>query len=89
MAIIGDNGTGKTTILKIINELERADAGSVDTWQQGAYQLLRSGTSCQLHMEKTLMEEISDVYPDMTGTEIRNILAAFLFTGDDVYQTDP
>lgn len=85
VAIIGDNGTGKTTILKIINELERADRGSVALGSKvhiGYYDQEHQ----QLHMEKTLMEEISDVYPDMTGTEIRNVLAAFLFTGDDVYK---
>lgn len=85
VAIIGDNGTGKTTILKIINELERADRGSVALGSKvhiGYYDQEHQ----QLHMEKTLMEEISDVYPNMTGTEIRNVLAAFLFTGDDVYK---
>ena len=39
-----------------------------------------------LHMEKTIFEEISDAYPSMTQTEIRNVLAAFLFTGDEVFQ---
>jgi len=85
VAIIGDNGTGKTTILKIINELERADAGSVELGSK-VHISYYDQEHQQLHMEKTLMEEISDVYPDMTGTEIRNILAAFLFTDDDVYK---
>lgn len=85
VAIIGDNGTGKTTILKIINELIPADAGTI-----------RLGTNVQigyydqehhvLHPEKTLFEEISDDYPSLTNTEIRNTLAAFLFTGDEVFQ---
>ena len=86
VAIIGDNGTGKTTILKIINELLPADGGTI-----------RLGANVQigyydqehhvLHMEKTLFEEISDDYPSLTNTEIRNTLAAFLFTGDDVFKT--
>lgn len=86
VAIIGDNGTGKTTILKMINELLPADGGTI-----------RLGTNVQigyydqehhvLHMEKTLFEEISDDYPSLTNTEIRNTLAAFLFTGDDVFKT--
>lgn len=85
VAIIGDNGTGKTTILKIINELLPADAGSI-----------RLGANVQigyydqehhvLHPEKTLFEEISDDYPSLTNTEIRNTLAAFLFTGEEVFQ---
>lgn len=85
VAIIGDNGTGKTTILKIINELIPADTGTI-----------RLGTNVQigyydqehhvLHPEKTLFEEISDDYPSLTNTEIRNTLAAFLFTGDDVFK---
>lgn len=85
VAIIGDNGTGKTTILKIINELLSPDAGEI-----------RIGTNVQigyydqehhvLHMDKTLFEEISDDYPTLTNTEIRNTLAAFLFTGEDVFK---
>lgn len=85
VAIIGDNGTGKTTILKLINELLPADAGSI-----------RLGANVQigyydqehhvLHPEKTLFQEISDDYPTLTNTEIRNTLAAFLFTGEDVFQ---
>lgn len=85
VAIIGDNGTGKTTILKILNELEKADTGAFTLGSKvhiGYYDQEHH----VLHMEKTLMEEISDVYPDMTGTEIRNVLASFLFTGDDVYK---
>ncbi|MCC8047227.1 MAG: ABC-F family ATP-binding cassette domain-containing protein [Clostridiales bacterium] len=85
VAVIGDNGTGKTTILKIINGLEAADAGAFTIGsrvQIGYYDQEHQ----LLHMEKTLFEEISDVYPDMTETEIRSVLASFLFTGDDVYK---
>ncbi|MCC8067972.1 MAG: ATP-binding cassette domain-containing protein, partial [Clostridiales bacterium] len=85
VAIIGDNGTGKTTILKILNGLEKADAGTFTLGsrvQIGYYDQEHQ----LLHMEKTLFEEISDVYPDMSNTEIRNVLASFLFTGDDVYK---
>lgn len=85
VAVIGNNGTGKTTILKIINGLLAPDSGTI-----------RLGTNVHigyydqehhvLHMEKTLFEEISDDYPYLTNTEIRNTLAAFLFTGDDVFK---
>ena len=85
IAIIGDNGTGKTTILKIINRIEAADGG-----------LIRLGTNVHigyydqeqqlLTEDNTIFEEIQDYYPYMTGTEIRNVLAAFLFTGDDVFK---
>lgn len=85
VAIIGDNGTGKTTLLKIINELIPMDTG-----------IIKLGTNVEigyydqehhvLHMEKSLFEEISDDYPDLTNTEIRNTLAAFLFTGEDVFK---
>ena len=85
VAVIGDNGTGKTTLLKILNQVIPADSGS-----------FRLGTNVQigyydqehhvLHMDKTIFDEISDDYPSLTGTEIRNMLAAFLFTGDDVFK---
>ena len=85
VALIGNNGTGKTTILKIINELLAADAGSFTLGSKvciGYYDQEHH----VLHMEKTLFEEISDDYPTLTNTQIRNMLAAFLFTGDDVFK---
>ena len=85
VALIGNNGTGKTTILKIINELLAADAGSFTLGSKvciGYYDQEHH----VLHMEKTLFAEISDDYPTLTNTEIRNVLAAFLFTGDDVFK---
>ena len=85
VAIIGDNGTGKTTLLKIINELIPADSGTIKLGSNveiGYYDQEHH----VLHMEKTLFEEISDDYPYLTNTEIRNTLAAFLFTGEDVFK---
>ena len=85
VAIIGDNGTGKTTLLKIINELVPPDTGSIklgSNVQIGYYDQEHH----VLHMDKTLFEEISDDYPDLTNTQIRNTLAAFLFTGEDVFK---
>ena len=85
VAIIGDNGTGKTTLLKILNGVLPADSGKFNL-----------GTNVEigyydqdhhvLHSEKTLFDEISDDYPYLTNTEIRNVLAAFLFTGEDVFK---
>lgn len=85
VAIIGDNGTGKTTLLKILNGLLPADRGSFvlgTNVEIGYYDQEHH----VLHSEKTLFEEISDDYPYLTNTEIRNVLAAFLFTGDDVFK---
>lgn len=85
VAIIGDNGTGKTTLLKMINELVPIDAGTIklgSNVQIGYYDQEHH----VLHMEKTLFDEISDDYPELTNTEIRNTLAAFLFTGEDVFK---
>ncbi len=86
VAIIGDNGSGKTTILKMINEIIPPDSGEI-----------RLGANVQigyydqehhvLHMDKTLFDEISDDYPTLNNTKIRNTLAAFLFTGEDVFKT--
>ena len=85
VALIGDNGTGKTTLLKIITGLIPADEGSVALgtnvfigYFDQEHQLLDSA--------KTLFEQLSDDYPDMTNTQIRDVLAAFLFTGDDVFK---
>lgn len=85
VAIIGSNGTGKTTILKIINGLVEADHGSIALGSKvhiGYYDQEHQ----VLHMDKTIFDEISDTYPSMTQTQIRNVLAAFLFTGDEVFQ---
>lgn len=85
VAIIGDNGTGKTTILKLINELTAPDTGEIRLGSNVAVGYYDQEHHV-LHMEKTLFEEISDDYPSLTNTEIRNTLAAFLFTGDDVFK---
>ncbi len=85
VALIGDNGTGKTTILKIINEMVEADNGSL-TLGANVHIGYYDQEHQVLHMEKTLVEEISDAYPTLTNTEIRNVLAAFLFTGDEVFK---
>ncbi len=88
VAIIGDNGTGKTTILKILMGMSGSGTGFDGQ--------VKFGTNVQvayydqehqvLHPEKTLFEEIQDTYPDMNNTRVRNVLAAFLFTGDDVFK---
>ncbi len=85
VAIIGDNGTGKTTILKIINGLLEADAGKI-TLGTNVHIGYYDQEHHVLNQEKTLFDEISDAYPTLTNTEIRNTLAAFLFTGEDVFK---
>lgn len=85
VAIIGDNGTGKTTLLKILNGLVDADQGSF-TLGMNVHIGYYDQEHHVLHMEKTIFDEISDDYPSLTNTEIRNMLAAFLFTGDDVFK---
>ena len=85
IALIGNNGTGKTTMLKILNSILPADSGSFSLGskvQIGYYDQEHH----VLHSEKTIFQEISDSYPTLTETEIRNMLAAFLFTGDDVFK---
>ena len=85
VAIIGDNGTGKTTILKIINGLLPADTGTL-TLGTNVHIGYYDQEHHVLHTEKTLFDEISDSYPYLDNTEIRSTLAAFLFTGEDVFK---
>ena len=85
VAVIGNNGTGKTTLLKIINGIIPADSGQIRLGSKvhiGYYDQEHQ----ILHMDKTLFQEIQDTYPNMNNTQIRNTLAAFLFTGDDVFK---
>lgn len=85
VAIIGNNGTGKTTILKMINELLAPDAGKIRIGAKVSIAYYDQEHQV-LHMDKTLFEEMSDEHPAMNNTQIRNVLAAFLFTGEDVYK---
>lgn len=85
VAVIGDNGTGKTTLLKIINHVLDADAGQIKFGTNVAIGYYDQEHHI-LHDSKNIFEEISDDYPTLTNTEIRNVLAAFLFTGDDVFK---
>lgn len=85
VSLIGNNGTGKTTILKIINQLVEADAGRV-TLGSNVHIGYYDQEHQLLHMDKTIFEEIADEYPNLNNTKIRNVLAAFLFTNDDVFK---
>lgn len=85
VALIGNNGTGKTTMLKIITGLLEQDGGNVRFGSNvhiGYYDQEQQ----LLDPEKTLFEEIQDAYANLTNTQVRNVLAAFLFTGDDVFK---
>lgn len=85
VALIGNNGSGKTTILKMINGLVEGDAGSI-TLGTNVHIGYYDQEHQLLHMDKTIFEEIADDYPQLNNTKIRNILAAFLFTNDDVFK---
>lgn len=85
VAIIGNNGTGKTTLLKIINNMLPGDSGEITLGAKvkiGYYDQEQQ----VLTMDKTLLDELQDAYPSMDNTSIRNVLAAFLFTNDDVFK---
>ena len=85
VAVIGNNGTGKTTLLKIINGIIPADSGQIRLGSK-VHICYYDQEHQLLHMDKTLFQEIQDTYPNMNNTQIRNTLAAFLFTGDDVFK---
>lgn len=85
VALIGGNGTGKTTILKMINRIVSKDSGNIALGSR-----VKIGYYDQEHqvlsLHKTIFDEISDSYPDLNNTKIRNVLAAFLFTGEEVFK---
>ena len=85
VCIIGDNGTGKTTFLKILNGLETSDTGSFK-WGTNVETAYYDQEHLVLNPDNTIYDEISDEHPDMTITQIRTVLAAFLFTDDNVYK---
>ncbi len=85
LAIIGNNGTGKSTILKIINKIAQADEGSIKIGENvhiGYFDQEQQS----LNLEKNIFDEIQDKYPYLNNTSVRNILASFLFTNDDVFK---
>ncbi len=85
VALIGDNGTGKTTILKILNEIYKPDAGEV-TIGAGVTMSYYDQEQQELNEENTLFEELQNTYSDLNNTKVRNVLAAFLFTKDDAFK---
>ena len=85
VALIGDNGTGKTTLLRILCGYTHADSGKV-TLGAKVYAGYYDQEQLNLDMTKTAFDEIHDAYPDLSNTKVRNTLAAFLFTGDDVFK---
>ncbi|HAT4157245.1 ABC-F family ATP-binding cassette domain-containing protein [Clostridium perfringens] len=85
VALIGENGRGKTTLFKIIMGMLKQDSGSVSLGKNvftGYYDQEQSN----LNLHKTIIDEVWDDFPNLTTTEIRNYLASFLFTGDDVFK---
>ncbi|GAA0094881.1 ABC-F family ATP-binding cassette domain-containing protein [Clostridium perfringens] len=85
VALIGENGRGKTTLFKIIMGMLKQDSGSVSLGKNiftGYYDQEQSN----LNLHKTIIDEVWDDFPNLTTTEVRNYLASFLFTGDDVFK---
>jgi ATPase components of ABC transporters with duplicated ATPase domains len=86
IALIGENGTGKTTFLKILNDFVSADTGAFRLGSKVSIGYYDQDHN-ELKKDNTIFDEISDTSPTLTNTAIRNTLAAFLFTGEEVYKT--
>lgn len=86
IALIGENGRGKTTLFKIIMDKISADTGSKilgTNVNVGYYDQEQS----DLNLNKTIIDEVWDDYPNLTTSKLRGVLASFLFTGDDVFKS--
>ena len=84
IALIGDNGTGKSTLLKCLTGEVKPDAGSI-RWGTGVDLGYYDQHQAGLHEEKTVLDEVWDRFPRMEQYEVRGALGLFLFTGDDVF----
>lgn len=84
-AVLGENGRGKTTIFRIImNEIDKYDG--ICSIGKNVFIGYYDQEQSNLNMDKTVIDEVWDTFPKLTTTEVRNALAAFLFTGDDVFR---
>jgi ATP-binding cassette, subfamily F, member 3 len=84
-ALIGENGRGKTTLFKIIMDNVEKDTG-IKVLGKNVFIGYYDQEQSDLNLEKTVLDEVWDEFPNMTTTQLRNALAAFLFTGDDVFK---
>ena len=84
IALIGENGAGKTTLLKLLLGQTDFDNGTIKFGTNVAVSYFDQEHAV-LDRSKTIFEEISDSYPNLTQTKIRNVMASFLFTEDDVF----
>ena len=84
IALIGDNGTGKSTLLRCLTGEEKPDAGVI-RWGTGVDIGYYDQHQAGLHENKTVLDEVWDRFPRMEQYEVRGALGLFLFTGDDVF----
>ena len=85
VALIGENGRGKTTLLKIILNVVKPDSGKTilgTNVNLGYYDQEQS----DLNLDKSIIDEVWDDFPTLTTSKLRGVLASFLFTGDDVFK---
>lgn len=84
-AIVGPNGIGKSTLLKILLGKAEKTTGEIK-WGTNVHVGYYDQEQHNFNENNTIFQEISDTYPEMTNGEIRNVLAAFVFEGDDVFK---